>query len=137
MNGVPGSSNTLAIIVSGAEREHVIASTHLPRLGLGHRLGTRPRLLTIEKNKPKLPLPGSIPSLHKALLLLGGHVFRLRDNTARLILNEVALGKSPRCFERSPVPNLGAGPNQHFETFSFNNVFAVGAFSETSHYKIT
>ena len=137
LNGVPRSSNTLAIIVSGAQREHVIASTHLPRLGLGHGLGHGPRLLTIQENKPKLPLPGSIPGLNKALLLLGRHVFRFGDNAPRLILNEVALGKSTRCFERSPMPNLGAGPNQHFETFSFNNVFAVGAFSETSHYKIT
>jgi len=33
LNGVPGSSNTLAVIVRGAKREHVIASAHFPRLG--------------------------------------------------------------------------------------------------------
>jgi len=136
LNGVPGSSNTFSVKGSGTKRIiDTIASAHFPRPGPRPRLG--PRLLTIEHNKSKLALLGSIPSPDKALLLLGGHILRPGDNPPRLILKEVTLGKSARRFERSPVPNLGAGSNQHFEAFSFNNVFAVGAFSETSHYKIT
>jgi len=49
----------------------------------------------------------------------------------------MSFGESSGCFERSPVPNLGASSNQHFKLVALNNVFSIGAFCETSHYKIT
>jgi hypothetical protein len=93
-------------------------------------------LRTIRLDKSEHTLAGLVSSLLKTLLLLGGSVLLLGDNSTVLVHDKVVLQKTSRGLVSGLMPDLGAGTLKFFVFTSVDMVMAIAGFHVLLHHGI-